>query len=142
MIEGRKQKGGWTAAAVALVCGIVVLGGCAGVEKASKRQKQRQQFLSYDHVIRWGDLEEMYAYGRPGSEPVTIQGGLDKIRVTNLEEVGPVLDAGDGRVSRKIRVEYVLKDRQVVRTLIDEQIWEYDEQSEQWFRVNRPPTFE
>ena len=125
-----------------LIFGLLVLTGCTTVEEASKGQKQRQQFLSYDHTIRWGNLEDMYGYVKPGSVQVKRQKGLENFQVMSVEELGPVLEAGDNRVSRRMKIEYVHKDQQVVRTLIDEQLWEYDEEAKQWFLVSPPPVFE
>ena len=51
------------------------------------------------------------------------------------------MNLDENKVSRKVRIEYVLRDRQVVKTLIDNQIWEYDSEIDQWFRVNPPPEF-
>jgi hypothetical protein len=130
----------WRLMLLLLLPGIM-LPGCSTVEKAGKSQKRHLQFLSYDHAVRWGDLEEAYAYLKPDEVPPVIPEGLDNIRVTGYELLGPVFNLDENRVSRKVRIEYVLKDRQVVKSLIDNQVWEYDQQNEQWFRVNPLPEF-
>lgn len=131
----------WRLILLLLVPGAMLLG-CSTVEKAGKNQKRHLQFQSYDHVVRWGELEEAYTYMKPDEVPAVIPEGLDNIRVTSYEPVGPVFNLDENRVSRKVRIEYVLKDRQVVKSLIDNQVWEYDEENEQWFRVNPPPEFQ
>ncbi len=115
--------------------------GCSTVEKAGKKQKLHLQLQSYDHAVRWGELADIYTYMRPEDTPRAIPEGLDNIRVTSYEEIGPVMNLGENKVSRKVRIEYVLRDRQVVKTLIDDQIWEYDSEIDQWFRVDPPPEF-
>ena len=115
--------------------------GCSTVEKASKNQKLHLQLQSYDHAVRWGELADAYTYMRPEDMPTVIPEGLDNIRVTSYEEIGPVMNLDENKVRRKVRIEYVLRDRQVVKTLIDNQIWEYDSEIDQWFRVNPPPEF-
>ena len=121
---------------------VSTLFGCATVEKAGKNQKLHLQLQSYDHAVRWGELADTYTYMKPEDVPTVIPGGLENIRVTGYEEIGPVMNLDDDKVSRKVRIEYVIKDRQVVKTLIDDQVWEYDDEIDQWFRVNPPPDFE
>ncbi len=124
-----------------LVLALGSFGGCATMENAGRNQKLQLQLSSYDHTVRWGDLNEMYGYVKPGETPLRIPEGLDNIRVTEYEEVGPRTEAGSDRIRRRVKIQYLHRDRQVVRTLIDEQVWEYDPELEQWFRVNPPPEF-
>lgn len=116
--------------------------GCSTVQKAGKEQRLQRQLQSYDHVVRWGELEEMYTYMKPEDAPAEIPQGLENIRVTSYEELGQPVNLDQDKVARKVRIGYVIRDRQVVKTLIDDQVWQYDGELEQWFRVNPPPVFE
>ena len=129
--------------ALELLAGLLVLllTACSTVDQAGKNQRLHLQLQSYDHAVRWGDPAEAYAFLQPDEVPVAIPAGLDEIRVTGYEELTPPLRLEEDKVSRKVKIEYVHRDRQVVRTLIDDQVWAYDPQNEQWFRINPLPEY-
>ncbi len=137
----RRPSGPATGLALLMLILPFLVGGCATMEEAGRNQKLRFQLDSYDHVVRWGDLEEMYGYVKPGGEPLKVPRGLENIRVTEYEQLGPLVPEGEHRVRRRVKIDYLYRDRQVIRTLVDEQLWEYDETLEHWFRVNPPPEF-
>ena len=120
---------------------MLVLSGCLSMEQAATKQKRHQQLQSYDHTVRWGDLNEIYQYMKPEDRPPHPQEDLDRFRVTGYEVVMPAVELEEGRIERKVRIEYIERDRQVVRTLMDDQIWAYDQARGQWFRVNPPAVF-
>lgn len=125
-----------------LLTGVVLfLAACSSMQHASMNKKLRLQLQSYDHAVRWGDLEEMYAFVKPDGEPLRIPEGLENVRVTAYEPLTTVTEEQDRRVRRRVKIQYLHRDRQVVKTLIDEQLWEYDDTMEQWFRTNPPPEF-
>jgi hypothetical protein len=93
----------------------------------------------FEDVVRWGDLRKMYVFAQPGSE-VEIPAGLDTVRVTHYE----VVDAHEiapWRWAQTAVINYVLTDRQVVRQLVDEQVWASDDEGKTWYRDNPPPHF-
>jgi len=125
-----------------LLTGVVLLfAACSSMEQAGMNKKLQLQLQSYDHAVRWGDLEEMYAFVKPGDEPLVVPGGLANVRVTAYEPLTTITEAQGRKVRRRVKIQYLHRDRQVVKTLIDEQLWEYDDKLEQWFRVNPPPEF-
>jgi hypothetical protein len=121
---------------------LLLLAGCSTIEHASANKKLQMQLDSYGHAVRWGNLEEMYAFVKPEDEPLVVPEGLDNLRVTNYEPLTTITEVPDKRIRRRVKIEYLHRDRQVVKKLIDDQVWEYDEQAEQWFRSNLPPSFE
>jgi len=93
----------------------------------------------FEDVVRWGDLRKMYLFGRPGSR-VNIPQDLDNVQV-NHYEVSDIHEVEPWRWEQTAIVNYVRTDQQVVRQLIDRQIWGSDDEGKTWYRVNPPPAF-
>ncbi len=124
-----------------LASALLLLAACSTLEHASSSKRLQLQLQKYDHAVRWGDLEEMYAFVKPGDQPLELPKGLDNIRVTDYEPLTTITEEPDKRVRRRVKIEYLHRDRQVVKKIIDDQLWEYDETTKQWFRTNPPPEF-
>ncbi len=117
---------------------LLLLSACAGV--SGRQEKLQNRLLAYDHVVRWGELSHMYGFLSPTVKAAVPQ-GLENVQVTDYEPLSTVpLDKGKG-VRRRVHIEYLHRDHQVVKSLTDEQLWRYDEKAGQWFRSNPPPEF-
>jgi hypothetical protein len=93
----------------------------------------------FEDVVRWGDLRKMYMFARPGST-VMLPERMDTVRVTHYE-VTDTHEIAPWRWAQTAVIDYVLTDRQVVRQLIDEQVWASDDEGKTWYRDNPPPQF-
>ncbi len=98
----------------------------------------------FDDMVRWGNLENIYIFKkREAGEEVDVPPGLDNVRVTSYES-SPVrrIDEEDpSRYTQTAVIDYVLVDQQVVRQLVDRQVWESDDDGETWFLVTPVPVF-
>ncbi len=112
---------------------------CSTVEHAGLERKRIHQLQLYDHAVRWGELAASYDFLEPGlaAQPPA---GLDNVRVTGYEELSRV-PRGEHEFERRVKIEYVLEDRQQVKSVIDRQRWRYDPEKETWLRANRPPEY-
>ncbi len=122
-----------------LVAFVLSLAACSTVEHAGLERKRTQQLQLYDHAVRWGELAASYDFLEPGLEAQP-PAGLDNVRVTGYEELSR-MPRGEHEFERRVKIEYVLEDRQQVKHLIDRQRWRYDAKKETWLRANRPPEF-
>ena len=73
--------------------------------------------------------------------PATIPEDLDNIRVTSYELASPLTELSPTRWSQTAVIDYVLTDRQVVRRLIDQQVWVSDDEGKTWYRETPVPRF-
>jgi hypothetical protein len=93
--------------------------------------------------VRWGQLEALPSYLKP--ELIADQADIAKdpqnIRVTNYEVLRNPLPGEENQISQTVRIEYLFRDRQVVKTLIDQQLWEYFPEAKDWQRANPIPVF-
>ncbi len=124
----------------------LLLTGCGAVDTLKSRQlgKELDQTLrQYDATVRWGNLENAYAFLKPDIAATTpIQPGLDNIRVTEYVVVQPPRFLDKTTATQTAAISYIFEDRQIQHSLVDNQIWKReDEESKQWYRVNPIPEF-
>ncbi len=122
------------------------LAGCETMENMNREKKLDFDVKLYGHEVRWGEIEALPAYLKP--DMVETQPPVAKepqnIRVTAYEVlVAPhFLGEDKNKASQTVRINYIFRDRQVVRSLMDEQHWEYDAEAKKWYRSNPIPAFE
>jgi len=101
-----------------------------------------QQVRTFEDVVRWGALPKMYLFQKHDpDEVVTIPDNLDNVRVTNYEIASRLSEVAPLRWTQTAVIDYVLIDRQVVRQLADEQVWQSDDEGQSWYRTNPMPQF-
>lgn len=94
---------------------------------------------AYEDIVRWRELEKMYQFGKPDND-WKVQPNLANVRVTDYESAG-LSEIGPNRWGQSAVISYVLRDRQVVKQVLDQQIWVSDDEGKSWFRENPPPQF-
>lgn len=100
-----------------------------------------RQTQTFEAVVRWGELENMYAFYKAGDdEQVVIQPGLDRIKVTGYE-ASPLTQIGELRWGQTAVIDYVLTDRQIVRQITDQHVWVSDDKGKTWLRETPIPEF-
>lgn len=127
---------------------LVTLAFCLGlaacVTSGARQDDLMVTVRSYENVIRWGKIPAAYEFLRPDlAAEAQVPPGLDGIKVTGYDRLTGLIPA-DGekkrfRVSAAIR--YVHVDRQVERSLTDQQVWEWDDELDRWWRANPIPAF-
>lgn len=100
------------------------------------------QVQTFEDVVRWGALQKMRLFEKqePGSEPRPPAEDLDNVRVTSYELAAPLAKLGEQRWGQTAVIDYVLIDRQVVRQVVDRQVWE-SEDGRHWYRTTPVPQF-
>jgi hypothetical protein len=121
---------------------LLALSGCA--TSAARQDELMVTVRSYENVIRWGKIAAAYDFLRPdvagGAE---IPAGLDQIKVTAYDRLTGLLptDEEKRRFRAMASIRYVHLDRQVERSITDQQTWEWDEEAKRWWRTNPIPAF-
>lgn len=121
---------------------LLSLSGCQSLQSRQSDIELEKVLSSYQNTVRWGSPESAYVFLQPerfSSERLPT--GLDNIKVTSYEVIRPPTPVSEGRVIQTARISYVLKDRQIEQTLVDEQVWEYQPEGKIWYRANPIPTY-
>lgn len=127
--------------AVAL-CGLLLLGGCAGLEENRRNSDFGLQTLSYENALRWGDYKLASGYIKPGtlSAPIDFD-RYEGIQITDYQVRNTVTE-GEERVTLELRISYLRKGQAALRQIDQQQVWEYDEGSKRWWIIGGLPQFE
>ena len=134
---------------VLLLLVALLLAGCPVSDKYDDRGVPKTlafQVSLYEDIVRWGDLRKIHAFSKPmkeGEEPQPVSGmqALQNVRVTSYEASTP-RELSPWRWGQNAVINYVLVDRQVVKTVLDAQIWMSEDEGKTWYRSNPPPRFQ
>jgi hypothetical protein len=126
-----------------LVVGLV-LGLSACVTSVARQDELSITVRSYENTIRWGKIPAAYDFLQPDiAAAADNPKGLDEIKVTSYERLTGLLPTDEER--RRFRttasIRYVHIDRQVERSITDQQVWEWDDEAKRWWRANPIPAF-
>jgi hypothetical protein len=120
---------------------FAALAGCA--TSASKADLLNTTLESYATVIRWGNFEDAVAFVDPETikaHPIT-KLDLDRytqVRVTTYTDQ-PVRPIGEGEARQTVEIGLVNNNTQSLRSVIDRQVWRYDEKAKHWWLVSGLP---
>lgn len=121
---------------------LIGLSGCQLLDKKRAETSLQSALSAYENNMRWGEVVKAYGFLKPEiSRDVEIPEGLDNIRVTKYEVIQPAVSPDELTAVTTVMIHYLFRDRQVVRSLSDRQVWELDEESKRWYRINPIPEF-
>jgi len=122
---------------------LVSMAGCKDVKDYQSGVDLGSVLSKYETMVRWGSLEQTYGFLEPELAAKTrMQPGLDNIRITGYEVVMRPVLLSETTATQTVRISFVLQDRQVERTITDEQHWVSDEQeTRHWWRANPIPEY-
>jgi hypothetical protein len=127
-----------------LVTLLVCLALAACVTSAARQDDLQVTVRSYENVIRWGKIPAAYDFLRPDlADEARVPDGLDQIKVTGYDRLTALIpaDTEKKRFRTSATIRYVHLDRQVERSITDQQVWEWDDELERWWRANPVPAF-
>lgn len=119
---------------------LLPLAACQSLTERDDADKLTHTLDSYGAAVRWQPLAGIYAFLEPELQPKAPPEGLDRLRVTGYEVIVPPHKLAEDRVEQTVSIEYVYVDRQVVRKLVDRQLWQRSA-DKRWLRANPIPDF-
>ena len=122
----------------------VLIAGCAGGLYLPQQKKFERISSAYEKFIRWSDFEEAVLYLNDTAKkknPPDLK-KLRHIRVTAYEVKRTTLIKDQSQVSQIAEIQYYRDDSNVVKTVTDNQLWEYDTTSKKWYLSSGFPVFE
>ncbi len=128
-----------------LILMLVMAAGCTPIQ--SIRDKQtivdlEKTLNAYENTLRWGRIENAFAFLDPEIFTQTsVPEGLDNIRVSEYYVINRPALLDENRATQSVKISYVLEDRQVEHSFIDNQQWGRKEGTELWYRTNPIPEF-
>lgn len=120
---------------------VALLTGCASQIRSDSLTNTLKAYAS---TLRWGDFATAAQFVAPETlrtHPLT---NLDmaryqQVRVTDYnDDAGPV-PVSDTEVRQSVRISLVNVNTQSERTIIDNQVWQYDAASKHWWLASGLP---
>lgn len=120
---------------------VLSLSSCQTISERSRANELQDTLSAYESTIRWGALVKAQDFRDP-EKPVWQPSPMpDRLRVTHYEVIqGPSMLEEDKAVQTAL-IQYVFENEQVVREVMDQQIWRYNEELERWLLDSDPPDF-
>ncbi|HEU4663505.1 MAG TPA: hypothetical protein VFS55_05710 [Dokdonella sp.] len=121
----------------------VVVAGCAVDKMRSKENILEQTLHSYAATIRWGDVSQALAFIDPKvlaehpPSPLDLE-RFKQVRVTGYSEQ-PIVPVGEEEVRQVVQIELANVNTQSVRSIVDHQVWKYDEATKHWWLTSGLP---
>lgn len=121
-----------------LLC--LITGGC-GPNK--KLQLLDQTLEDYRTTIRWGLSERLEAFQNRHENAAPATDPFQEIRVTSYKPIKRTFVEGKegDTVHQTVEIRYYHDQSGVEKTLIDKQLWHYDEKKERWRLQSDLPHF-
>jgi hypothetical protein len=126
-----------------LLAATVLLGGCANKELRSKATILDETLRTYAATIRWGNFDQATSFIEPKqlAEHPPSQLDMDRlhqVRVSSYNEQ-PAVPVGEDEVRQTVQIEIVNVNTQTVRSIVDRQVWKYDEAGKHWWLTSGLP---
>jgi hypothetical protein len=125
------------------VLSVLLVSSCATMNTQSENRALQLTLTAYANAIRWGDINQAIPFVDPETlkkHPVT---PLDIERyhqvhfATYTEQ--PVVPLGPHEVRQVVKIDLVNVNTQVERSIVDNQLWRYDEKDKHWRLVSGLP---
>ena len=99
---------------------------------------------AYGRAIRWSDynLAKAFTVKHETTDQEPSFETFNKIKVTSYEVVGRDVSEDRFQATQTVEIQYFFKDQLKEKTIIDRQLWEFDEESEAWHLKTGLPRFE
>ncbi len=127
---------------ITLLLTMLLLAGCQSMGEIKADKELKATLHLYDMILRWGRIEKAYGMLQPELLAKTvIPSGFDNIRVLGYEVISSPARLSETSATQTAMIRFVFRDRQIEKQIMDQQLWEYDLESNTWLRANPIPEF-
>ncbi|HZP67030.1 MAG TPA: hypothetical protein VFB32_12040 [Rudaea sp.] len=122
---------------------LLVCAGCGEMSTHSKSDVLTTTLLAYANALRWGDFEQAQSFVDPETLKTHPLSEIDRerykqVRVASYNE-RPVVPVGHDEVQQIVEIGILNVNTQTERTIVDRQLWRYDEKTKHWHLVSGLP---
>jgi hypothetical protein len=117
--------------------------GCASLELSKQMKKFDLMSENYATAIKWSDFEAAYYSSKDTqieSKPPDLS-KLKLVKVTSYEVRQFIVSEDKSQVRQIVEINYYKLNYNVVRTILDHQLWEYDPEGKSWYLRSELPDF-
>lgn len=126
-----------------LTTAVLACGGCASMQAHSEADALQTTLVAYGNAVRWEGWQQALAFVDPETLEKHPLSKLDMSRYQQFR-VGtyteqPVVPLGPHKVQQIVQIGLININTQTERTVVDKQIWRYDEKEKHWRLVSGLP---
>ena len=121
----------------------LLLGACATDKMRSRQTVLVDTLKAYAGTIRWGDVAQAQSFIDPKvlaeHPPTALQlARFKQVRITAYDEQ-PAVPVNENEVRQTVEIGLVNVNSQAARSVIDHQVWHYDEAQKHWWLTSGLP---
>ena len=129
---------------VLLIVALIALLAACAVEKMRNKETILEETLkTYAATIRWGDMTQALAFVDPKYREAHPMTTLDLARYKQVQVTAyndsPATPIGENEVRQVVEIGLVNINTQTARSIVDNQIWRYDEAEKHWWLTTGLP---
>lgn len=120
---------------------VLLSAGCQSYGEKKQADQLESTLRNYETTIRWGMVEQAYGFRSPEAQEQSLPAIPKDLRVTNYDVIqGPSM-VGQDKALQLVRIQYVFESDQILRELLDHQVWGYDANEKGWVLRSDLPKF-
>jgi hypothetical protein len=126
-----------------LLLTAILLQACASVDDSKKSISLDKTLYYYESAMRWADFSAANSLRRHEGEPAPVNDPekLRRIKVTEYDIVTTKPADDESSVYITVKISYYDEDNLKLMSLVDNQVWEFDEKQKTWFISTPLPVF-
>jgi hypothetical protein len=126
-----------------LAATLLALGACANTEIRSRETLLNETLRSYAATVRWGNISEVQAFIDPVQRAANPPSAVELARFRQVQvsgyEAQPPVPVSEGEVRQVAQIDLVNVNTQAARSVVDHQVWKFDEAAKRWWLVSGLP---
>ena len=128
---------------IVLLLTAILLQACAAIDDSKKTISLDQSLYFYESAMRWADFKSANSMRRYTGDPAsaTDPDKLKRIKVTGYDVLNTAPSKDEAEVYITVKISYYDQDDLKVRSLTDNQVWQYDKLNNVWYISTPLPVF-
>jgi hypothetical protein len=133
-------------AALIAVLSTAFAAACANLSMQHMQSKEtilEDTLKNYAATIRWGDMLQAQAFVDPAYRQAHPLSDLDMQRYRQVQVTAyndqPAAPLNDNEIAQTVEIGLVNVNTQTARSIIDHQVWRYDEKQKRWWLMTGLP---
>jgi hypothetical protein len=132
------------AARIAFIASTTLLAACADMQHIQSKETILEDTLKmYAATLRWGDMTKGLSFVDPKYLQAHPMSDLDLARYHQVQVTAyndePAAPLSDTEVAQVVEIGLVNINTQAARSVIDRQVWRYDEKQKRWWLTTGLP---
>ena len=123
---------------------LFTLAGCASISDMNRMDAFDETVKTYEKMVFWSEFDAALAFREPraDSDDQPDMNSLKKVRVTSYRVKRLKASADKSQVQQFVEIGYYRMDDVTVKTIVDQQLWVYNNDAQRWFIQSDLPPFD